>query len=86
MPEIVQIPGSVVLRYRWKHQASAVRVTDPMTCPGCERTISPQPIVYGRPDAELAEESERGEVWLGGCRWWPDFPTYRCRECGIGIR
>ena len=50
-------------------------------CPKCgERLIE---IVYGRPDPELFEASERGEVILGGCLINGDDPEYRCKKCRL---
>ncbi len=72
-------------RRRWKHQAPDVRVSDQMECPGCARSISPQPVGYGYPDLELADAAERGEIYLAGCIVYRDFPSHRCRECGIGL-
>lgn len=75
-----------LLRSRWRHQASPeIPVRDPMTCPGCKRSISPQPISYGYPSAEAGQSAERGEIYLGGCVVGRDFPSHRCRDCGIGL-
>lgn len=83
----VDIPGSSLLRRRrWANQAPAhIRVTDPMDCPGCDRSISPQPIAYGYPGQEMADAAERGEIFLGGCVVYGDFPSHRCPMCGVGL-
>ncbi|MGI8929386.1 MAG: hypothetical protein ACR2H0_07990 [Candidatus Limnocylindrales bacterium] len=60
MREYVDIPGWLLPRRRWKYQAPpSVRVTDPMECPDCGLSISPQPVVYGYPDGELADAGAR---------------------------
>jgi hypothetical protein len=40
------------------------------------------PIVYGLPDAELLEQAEAGEIWLGGCVVEEDSPVWHCSDCG----
>ena len=54
-------------------------------CPKCgsEEYI---PIVYGRPNAELQEKAERGEVILGGCVVSPDSNLFRCKDCGTDYK
>ena len=49
-------------------------------CPECgsEDVV---PIVYGMPGPELREQSDRGEVALGGCCVSDDDPTHLCRAC-----
>lgn len=85
MPEEIILPGWGGSRRRWKHQDPNARITDPMDCPNCGRSISPQPIAYGYPGPEMADAAARGEIHLGGCRVFWDFPSYRCRECGYGL-
>lgn len=82
----VDIPGSLTARRRWAHQAWPPQaVTSPMTCPSCGTQITPQPIAYGYPSTELADAAQRGEVFLGGCVVYRDFPSHRCTSCGIGL-
>jgi hypothetical protein len=57
--------------------------------PPCPRCCSAGaiPIVYGFPDEELFEASERGEARLGGCvlMMGPDGrrdPQWACNACG----
>ena len=82
----VDIPGSYLRRRRWAHQAPPeVLVADPMECPGCRESISPQPVSYGYPGQEMADAARRGEVFLGGCIVYRDFPSHRCPRCGMGL-
>jgi hypothetical protein len=39
-------------------------------------------IIYGMPDLDLFERSERGEVALGGCMIFDGRPTRQCSSCG----
>jgi len=55
----------------------------PPECPSCGSS-DVVPIVYGMPDAELAEASNKGEVELGGCVIMVDDPKWRCKACGHG--
>jgi DNA-directed RNA polymerase subunit RPC12/RpoP len=57
--------------------------TEVPKCPLCGSNVV-VPIVYGLPDAELAEASEKGEVELGGCVIMVHDPKWRCKECGHG--
>ena len=52
-------------------------------CPTCGHRSGVR-IVYGMPDFELFEQSERGLVALGGCIITDADPTWRCleEECG----
>lgn len=53
----------------------------PDVCPYChQRAVVP--IVFGFPGPELWEESERGDVLLGGCVIYPGRPERGCRACG----
>ncbi len=53
---------------------------NPPACPMCgSRNVLP--IVYGLPGPELAEESMKGRVALGGCMVWPESPDRRCAAC-----
>jgi hypothetical protein len=36
-------------------------------CSRCNTNTSVLPIIYGRPNQQLSERYERGEVYLGGC-------------------
>lgn len=82
----VDVPGGLLRGKRWEHQDWPARaVTDPMTCPGCSSHMSPQPVVYGYPSIELVDAAERGDVFLGGCVVYRDFPSHRCPTCGIGL-
>lgn len=53
-----------------------------VVCPKCssKRTA---PIIYGFPDSELIELSERGKIIFGGCGLIDDqiHPDYGCLEC-----
>ena len=57
----------------------------PKTCPKCGGKVVK--IIYGEPDQELFEASERGEVILGGCCIEVDEngnrldPQYGCIDC-----
>lgn len=61
------------------------RKTVPNICPKCGGKIVE--IIYGEPDQELFEASERGEVILGGCCITVDEkgnrldPQYGCIDC-----
>lgn len=50
-------------------------------CPRCARPGG-VPIVYGLPDGELFEQSDRGLVHLGGCAVSPGSPEFHCTFCG----
>lgn len=41
-------------------------------------------IMYGEPafDDELEEALQNGEIYLGGCCYYPDSPEYHCNKCG----
>ena len=49
-------------------------------CPQCG-SAEVVPIIYGFPGPELAEESERGKVELGGCVVSDDDPRWCCKRC-----
>ncbi len=51
------------------------------TCPKCSSS-SVVEIIYGKPDHELMELAERGEVILGGCEVARDNPDFACKSCG----
>ena len=58
---------------------------DQLTCARCGST-DVIPIVYGMPDFDLVEASERGEVILGGCIVTIGAdPPARCRRCDAPI-
>ena len=65
--------------------APDARVTDPMGCPGCAASVTPQPVAYGLPGSELMDAAKRGQVFLAGCVVSPHFPSHRCPACGIGL-
>lgn len=47
-----------------------------------------QQVAYGYPSTELSEAAERGEVFLGGCVLYRDFPSHHVelmRESGEPI-
>ena len=50
------------------------------TCPLCGAPVVP--VVYGMPGTELFEQSDRGEVVLGGCVVVPRGPDRVCRGPG----
>lgn len=52
----------------------------PPVCPECGYDDQVVPIVYGYPDRQLIEESQRGEVALGGCIA-DDTPAWYCKGC-----
>jgi hypothetical protein len=56
----------------------------PRPCPRCgsSRTLR---VVYGLPDLELVEASQRGDVALGGCIVEPEAPDYECGGCGAPL-
>jgi hypothetical protein len=49
-------------------------------CPSCD-TDNVVPIVYGYPDPETMESSERGELSLGGCCVTENDPEWHCKKC-----
>ncbi|MFB3918366.1 MAG: hypothetical protein ACE14M_16675 [Terriglobales bacterium] len=49
-------------------------------CPECGYDDQVVPIIYGEPDRELIEESQRGEVALGGCIT-DASPAWYCKGC-----
>ncbi len=49
-------------------------------CPRCH-SDEVLPIVYGLPGPELAEESMKGRLVLGGCMVWPESPDRQCAAC-----
>jgi hypothetical protein len=51
------------------------------SCPFCGYEDQVVRIVYGYPDADLIEQSRRGEVALGGCCVGPDAHAWYCRGC-----
>jgi hypothetical protein len=57
------------------------------TCAACGSS-DVIPILYGLPVPEVYEESERGEIELGGCCIGPGDPAWRCRACdeAFGVR
>lgn len=38
-------------------------------------------IVFGYPDLEMMEASDRGDIVLGGCSVTEDDPEWRCKDC-----
>ena len=55
------------------------------TCPKCGSSEY-IPIIYGKPNDELIEKAENGEVVLGGCIVTPDRNLFRCKECGTDYK
>ena len=55
------------------------------TCPKCGSSEY-IPIIYGKPNDELIEKAEKGEVVLGGCIVTPDRNLFRCKECGTDYK
>ena len=37
--------------------------------------------MFGYPDPEMSEASERGEIVLGGCCVTEDDPKWQCKDC-----
>ena len=54
-----------------------------IVCPYCQSTSIAE-IMYGEPvfDDELEEALRNGEIYLGGCCYYPDSPEYHCNKCG----
>jgi hypothetical protein len=50
-------------------------------CPFCDYDDQVVPIVYGLPEPELIEQSQRGEIALGGCSIGPDLHNWYCKGC-----
>jgi hypothetical protein len=50
-------------------------------CPFCSYDDQVVRIVYGQPTPELVEQSQRGEVALGGSCIGPDAHDWYCRGC-----
>ena len=48
-------------------------------CPKCA-SDNVVPIIYGLPAGELFEQSDRGEIKLGGCMILPE--KWHCKDCG----
>lgn len=53
-----------------------------IVCPYCQSTSIAE-IMYGEPafDDELEEALRNGEIYLGGCCYYPDSPEYHCNKC-----
>jgi hypothetical protein len=51
------------------------------SCPFCGYDDQVVPISYGLPGPELVEQSQRGEVALGGCCIGPDSHDWYCKGC-----
>jgi hypothetical protein len=49
-------------------------------CPACGAP-DPLPIIYGYPGLEMMEQSERGEISLGGCLIFENQPEWHCARC-----
>ncbi len=49
-------------------------------CPECG-SANVLRIIYGKPNQELAEKAERGEVKLGGCVISRESPYNYCKDC-----
>ena len=49
-------------------------------CPECGSEIVAR-ISFGYPSEEMIEESERGDIVLGGCCVTEDDPEWRCKDC-----
>ncbi len=62
-------------------------VVETSRCPQC-RSDAVVEIIYGfvRPDDELKQALERGDVALGGCFVGGGEADFRCRGCGHGWR
>lgn len=49
-------------------------------CPECDSEKVAR-IVFGYPGEEMMEQSERGEIVLGGCCVTENDPEWRCNDC-----
>ena len=49
--------------------------------PKCKTSDFVTPISYGYPSLEMREQSDLGEIVLGGCSIREEAPDYRCTEC-----
>jgi hypothetical protein len=56
-------------------------VTNPRRCPRCD-SAEVVPIRSSYPGPKMVEDSFAGRVLLGGCVIHPDFPHWRCLDCG----
>jgi DNA-directed RNA polymerase subunit RPC12/RpoP len=54
---------------------------DETRCPKCG-SENVKRIIYGYPSPETVEDFYAGRVVLGGCMICPDYPDYRCANCG----
>jgi hypothetical protein len=50
------------------------------SCPECD-SENVAGIVYGYPSEEMFDQSERGDIVLGGCCVTEDDPEWRCKDC-----
>jgi hypothetical protein len=55
------------------------------TCPECQRSVVPIPIVHGFPSPESFEDAEAGRVQLGGRIVTDDDPEWACPNCEVGL-
>jgi hypothetical protein len=63
------------------HDLNASEATAPTRCPRCdsERVL---PIRYGYPGPKMVEDYHAGRILLGSCLIHPDYPHWRCLDCG----
>ena len=52
----------------------------PPNCPECGSENAAR-IAFGYPSEEMIEQSERGDIVLGGCCVTEDDPEWRCKDC-----
>ena len=55
--------------------------TNPRRCPRCDSEYV-LPIRYGYPGPKMVEDYHAGRILLGGCMIHPDYPHWRCLDCG----
>lgn len=56
-------------------------MTKKYICPKCKQRSGVE-ILYGYPSVLVADEVDRGEIFLGGCCIEPDSPDRHCMACG----
>ena len=50
-------------------------------CSNC-KSLNVVQIFYGFPAAEQVDQSEKGEIILGGCCLYENSPDWKCKDCG----
>ena len=54
-----------------------------VTCANGHKTIRDVPVIYGRPDEEMAEKARKGEIVLGGCNVGEAATRVVCATCRL---